>query len=91
MLVPMGDARALAGAIDWTLSHPAEANRMGLAGRERVRANFTITHTAAKVQVLYDYMMRRFAGKDPLSVMLMPKTALSISDGVARHMIGGRA
>ena len=34
--VPPGDPQALRNAIDYLLEHPAEAERMGRAGRRRV-------------------------------------------------------
>ena len=36
LFVPVGDPRALRGAIEWLLAHPAEAERMGRAGRAQV-------------------------------------------------------
>jgi glycosyltransferase involved in cell wall biosynthesis len=46
-LVPPGDAAALANAIDAVLSDPDARMRMGHAGREKVRAEFDMTHEAA--------------------------------------------
>lgn len=57
LLVPMGDAAAMAGAICRLLEDPARARAMGLAGRQRVRDNFTIQQTACKMQAVYDRML----------------------------------
>ena len=57
LLVPMGDARAMADAIGSLLSDPARAEAMGRAGRERVEQCFTIAHTAQGVQAVYDRLL----------------------------------
>lgn len=54
LLVPMGDAQAMAEAILWLLENPERAREMGLAGRKRVEEHFTIAQAAAKVQALYE-------------------------------------
>ena len=52
LLVPPGDADALAGALTRLVSGPAEAARMGLAGWARVRARHDpAAHVAALVEV----------------------------------------
>ena len=52
LLVPPGDAAALAGALTRLLSDPAEADRMGRAGWARVRARHDpAAHVAALVEV----------------------------------------
>jgi colanic acid/amylovoran biosynthesis glycosyltransferase len=43
LLVPPADARALAGAIRELLTDPERARRMGERGREKVRAEFTLS------------------------------------------------
>lgn len=53
LLVPMGDANALAEAIIQLLSDPEQARAMGQAGRQRVLDHFTIGHTAARVEAVY--------------------------------------
>jgi len=57
LLVPMGDASAMAEAIGRLLADPARAAAMGLAGRERVRERFTISLTAGKMERVYDYLL----------------------------------
>ena len=56
LLVPMGDAGAMAEAILWLLQHPERALEMGRRGQQRVREHFTIEHTAHKVQALYQFI-----------------------------------
>lgn len=58
-IVPMGDAPAMADAIVNVLSDPDRARAMGAAGRVRVAERFTIAHTAAGVQEVYDQVLAR--------------------------------
>ena len=58
VIVPAGNARALAGAIASLLADPARRRRMGEAGRERVLQRFTWQQHARGVDALY----RRVAG-----------------------------
>lgn len=57
LLVPMGDAPAMAEAIAALLSDPARASAMGAAGRERVRERFTIAHTVRKLEGIYESLL----------------------------------
>ena len=57
LLVPMGDAAGMAAAIAALLADPARAAAMGAAGRQRVQEQFTITHTAHRVQAIYDHLL----------------------------------
>lgn len=57
LLVPMGDAPAMAAAICRLLEDPARAREIGEAGRRRVRECFTISETARKMQAVYDRML----------------------------------
>ena len=59
LLVPMDDADAMAYAIGRLLADPALRTQMGQQGRQRVAGNFTIRHTAEKVQRVYDELLRR--------------------------------
>ena len=61
-LVPMGDAKAMAEAVIEILANPAKARAMGDAGRERVKERFTIKHSVATVESLYDNMLGRRKG-----------------------------
>jgi glycosyltransferase involved in cell wall biosynthesis len=53
LLVPMGDAEAMAQAIRILLRDPERRLRMGARGRDRVMQNFTIDITARKVEAVY--------------------------------------
>jgi len=53
LLVPMGNSEKMAEAIDYLLLHPEEAARMGVLGRQRVQARFTIQKTARMVEDVY--------------------------------------
>ena len=57
LLVPMGNAPAMAAAIARLLEDPTRAAQMGAAGRQRVREKFTIAQTVAKVESLYDSLL----------------------------------
>ncbi len=63
ILVPMGDADAMAAAICRLLREPELAARMGALGRDRVRDHFTIQSTARKVERLYDDVLQRKSAK----------------------------
>ena len=58
LLVPMGDAPAMAEAIMTLLADPVRAAGMGQAGQKRVQSQFTISHTARKIEMLYDYLLK---------------------------------
>ncbi len=58
LLVPMGDAPALARAMICLLENPERAQQMGLAGQKRAAEHFTIHHTVAKVSNLYEDVIR---------------------------------
>jgi glycosyltransferase involved in cell wall biosynthesis len=57
LLVPMGDAQAMAFAILQLLANPSRANEMGRRGRQRVLDHFTVQHTARKVESVYDTIL----------------------------------
>jgi len=48
-----GDPKVISEAIWWLLEHPAEAERMGLRGREAVRSRFNWNKEAEKLLGLY--------------------------------------
>ena len=58
-LVPMGDAEKMAAAVERLLADPAHARVMGQAGKKRVARLFTISHTARKVEAVYDALFSR--------------------------------
>jgi glycosyltransferase involved in cell wall biosynthesis len=59
VLVPWGDASALATAIRRLLANPAEARRMGQAGRERVEREFRQEMVWANLSELYMTLLRQ--------------------------------
>ena len=59
LLVPMADAAAMARAVSALLADPAAARQMGLRGRERVLAHFTIEQSTRRVTEVYE----RVAGR----------------------------
>ena len=58
LLVPMGDAPAMAAAMITLLADPVRAAAMGAAGRQRVRERFTIAHTARSIEGIYEYLLK---------------------------------
>jgi glycosyltransferase involved in cell wall biosynthesis len=57
VLVPMGDASALADAVLELLRDPVRAQKIGAAGYERVRDYFSIERVARDVETVYDAML----------------------------------
>ncbi len=57
LLVPMGDVTSMAQAIGKLLGDSAWRERMGQAGKERVIRQFTIQHTARKVEGVYWHVL----------------------------------
>ncbi len=53
VLVPPGDAGALAAAIKSLLLHPERCQRMGAAASEHIRTHFTWQRTAKETEALY--------------------------------------
>lgn len=58
LLVPMGDAEAMASALLQLLEDPEEARRMGERGRERIAAQFSIERTARGMEAVYDDILQ---------------------------------
>jgi len=58
ILVPMGDAEAMAHAICRILSDPAEARALGDRARKRVADHFTLERTARGVEAVYVAMLQ---------------------------------
>jgi len=73
LLAPSGEPRVLAACVDWMLEHPAEAARMGVQARERVRSLFA----PARMCAILDEIYSRLLGLDP-----------EPSDSAARHPTG---
>ena len=59
LLVPMGDAPALAGAVERLLGDPALRRRLGQAGRAHVAEWFTVERTARAVEAAFDQVLHR--------------------------------
>jgi glycosyltransferase involved in cell wall biosynthesis len=53
LLVPPGDAAALADAIEWLLRHPEASTRLGRAGRARMLRGYTLEQTGTALGDLY--------------------------------------
>ena len=53
LIVPRGDAGALAGALLSLLDHPDQAQRMGACGRVRVQEEYTLDAMVRQVQDVY--------------------------------------
>jgi glycosyltransferase involved in cell wall biosynthesis len=58
ILVPMGDAAALAAAIADLLAHPGRARQMAVAGRRHVLEHFTAARSARLSEALYEQVLR---------------------------------
>ncbi|MGO8672024.1 MAG: glycosyltransferase [Capsulimonadaceae bacterium] len=57
LLVPMGDAAAMAEAIQYLLDSPEDAGRIARAGYLNVRRNFTARQSASSVERVYAEML----------------------------------
>ena len=58
LLVPMGDAEAMAAALLQLLEDPKQAQQMGERGRERIAAQFSIERTARGMEAVYDDILQ---------------------------------
>jgi glycosyltransferase involved in cell wall biosynthesis len=63
VLVPPGDAAALAGTIAELLDDPARRDAVGAAGRARVRARYSWERTAEETAALYREVIARHRGR----------------------------
>jgi glycosyltransferase involved in cell wall biosynthesis len=61
LLVPPGDAAALAGALATLLTHPDQARAMGARGQARARERFSIETAVQQHQQLYASLRKRYA------------------------------
>jgi glycosyltransferase involved in cell wall biosynthesis len=59
ILVPMGDAQAMADAVCRIIADPARAKEMGIQGRRRVENYFTVEMTAFKVEAVFRTVLCR--------------------------------
>lgn len=62
MLVPMGDADAMAESIKTLLADPERARLLGRAGYLRVRRHFTAEQTARKIERVYNEVIQKVSG-----------------------------
>jgi glycosyltransferase involved in cell wall biosynthesis len=53
LLVPLGDIQALAEAMRWMLTHPAEARAMGCKGRKKMQGAYEVRNILALHETLY--------------------------------------
>ena len=65
LLVPPGDARALARAVRELLCDPERAARMGRAARERIRERFDAGVMARRIVEVYEACWLRAGGRGP--------------------------
>jgi glycosyltransferase involved in cell wall biosynthesis len=56
-LVPVGDIDALASAMEWMAEHPDSRLRMGLLGRERMKATHDISVVLKSHELLYSNLL----------------------------------
>jgi len=56
-LVPPGDPMTLALKIGRLIDHPEQATAMGLAGRQRVEAEFSMKQMVSRTTALYDELL----------------------------------
>jgi glycosyltransferase involved in cell wall biosynthesis len=61
LLVPPGDAAALAGAMESLLRDRSRAEAMATAGWERVQTRFSVQRQVLMMQTLYREVSRRYA------------------------------
>jgi glycosyltransferase involved in cell wall biosynthesis len=80
LLAPMGDAAALAQHMETLLSDPQRASAMGTAGRERVLNHFMVSHTARKIERVYDSILNSTPVVPALTTAQSKVSSLS-SDG----------
>jgi glycosyltransferase involved in cell wall biosynthesis len=59
LLVPMGDADALAQSLAQLLMHPAQAQALAAAGRQHVLEHYTVERSARQSEALYARLLRR--------------------------------
>ena len=62
LLVPAGDAPALAGALERVLGDPALRERLGQAGRARAEGDLDLARVAAEHVALFEGLLRERAG-----------------------------
>jgi peptidoglycan/LPS O-acetylase OafA/YrhL/glycosyltransferase involved in cell wall biosynthesis len=75
LLVPMGDATAMADAMCLLAGDAKLRAKMGMAGTKRVAERFTIYHTARKIESVYSHMLSgRNGGGGGETIAAVPDT-----------------
>lgn len=69
ILIPSGDARALAESIDYLLSNPDAARKLGAAGQERARTRFSFDQLVSELERLYEGKPSQFEQTAAIQVM----------------------
>jgi glycosyltransferase involved in cell wall biosynthesis len=59
VVVPIGDTKALAEAIERLVSNPFLARQFGQAGRQRLEQNFTLDRMVKEIENLYEEIIDR--------------------------------
>ena len=54
LIVPHGDIRQLAKALDWLVQHPEETGRMGAAGVEFIREQFAAAKSMETISAAFE-------------------------------------
>jgi glycosyltransferase involved in cell wall biosynthesis len=57
-VVPIGDVRGIARALDWLIENPAEAHEMGRRGRERMVENYSVQNLIRLHEAMYRDLLR---------------------------------
>jgi glycosyltransferase involved in cell wall biosynthesis len=65
LLVPPGDAPAVAAAIVRLLRQPADARRLGQAGQAAVRERFAVQRLISDMERLYQALLQRYHARSP--------------------------
>jgi len=65
IVVPIGDVRRMADALDWLIDHPSERQQMGVAGRARMVSTFDLRITIRRHEELYREMLEERDGSTP--------------------------
>jgi glycosyltransferase involved in cell wall biosynthesis len=65
LLVPPSDPAALADGVLWMLHHPDDAQRMAVAGGERVRRLYSVERVVSETAALYGRLLSGRAGASP--------------------------
>ena len=59
LLIPPRDAAALAGALEWLLTDPALAEKLGENARDYVKANYSLERLGREINGIYEELVAR--------------------------------